>query len=90
MICSGSLSRNTDALDRLTSALGKERVVGVRIGMKAHTQWSEIVEIVNDARKSQADLLLTLGAGSLTDGAKIAAFVFFPIFMEYRSNRSPE
>jgi alcohol dehydrogenase class IV len=74
VICSGSLSRNTDALNQLKEALG-EKVVGVRIGMKSHTLWSEIIEIVNDARRVNADLLLTLGAGSLTDGAKIVSFV---------------
>jgi alcohol dehydrogenase class IV len=75
VICSGSLARNTDALNRLTAALGPEKVVGQRIGMQSHTLWSEVLEIVADARKVQADLLLTLGAGSLTDGAKIIALV---------------
>ncbi|GFF55955.1 lactaldehyde reductase, partial [Aspergillus udagawae] len=73
IICSGSLARNTDALDRLTTALGPEKVVGRRIGMQSHTLWSEVLEIVHDARRVEADLLLTLGAGSLTDGAKVAA-----------------
>lgn len=75
VICSRSLARNTDALDRLTTALGPEKVVGRRIGMQSHTLWSEVLEIVEDARNVQADLLLTLGAGSLTDGAKIVALV---------------
>lgn len=74
VICSGSLSRNTDALKLLLAALGPENVAGQRIGMKPNTQWSEVLEIVADARKVQADLLLTLGAGSLTDGAKIVSF----------------
>ncbi|KAJ5894971.1 hypothetical protein N7495_006662 [Penicillium taxi] len=73
VICSGSLSRNTDALDRLIAALGPENVAGRRIGMQTHTLWSEVLEIVKDARNVKADLLLTLGAGSLTDGAKITA-----------------
>ncbi|GAD96795.1 Fe-containing alcohol dehydrogenase, putative [Paecilomyces variotii No. 5] len=73
IICSGSLARNTQALQQLKSALG-DRVAGQRIGMKSHTLWSEIVEIVTDARAVNADLLITLGAGSLTDGAKIAAY----------------
>jgi alcohol dehydrogenase class IV len=76
IICSGSLARNTDALDRLKKALG-DKVVGVRIGMKSHTLWSEVLEIVNEARSAGADLLLTLGAGSLTDAAKIVSFVSF-------------
>lgn len=78
VICSGSLARNTDALDKLIAALGPEKVVGRRIGMQSHTLWSEVLEIVEDARDVQADLLLTLGAGTLTDAAKIAAFVRCP------------
>lgn len=74
VICSGSLSRNTDALDRLKHALG-DKFAGVRIGMKPHTLWSEVVEIINDAKSVGADLLVTLGAGSLTDAAKIVSFV---------------
>ncbi|EPS27746.1 hypothetical protein PDE_02690 [Penicillium oxalicum 114-2] len=73
VICSGSLSRNTDALGRLTAALGPEKVVGRRLGMQSHTLWSEVLQIVEEARKAKADLLLTLGAGSLTDAAKIVA-----------------
>lgn len=75
VICSGSLARKTDSLDRLATALGPEKVVGRRVGMQSHTLWSEVLEIVEDARNVQADLLLTLGAGSLTDGAKIIALV---------------
>ncbi|KAK9655933.1 hypothetical protein HCH54_000621 [Aspergillus fumigatus] len=41
--------------------------------MQSHTLWSEVLEIVHDARRVEADLLLTLGAGSLTDGAKVVA-----------------
>ena len=74
VMCSGSLARNTDALTRLKQALG-DKVVGVRNGMKSHTLWSEVIEIVTAARDAQTDLLLTLGAGSLTDGAKIVALV---------------
>lgn len=76
VICSGSLARNTHALEQLTSALGSDKIVGRRIGMQSHTLWSEVLEIVNDARNVEADLLLTLGAGSLTDGAKIIALVW--------------
>lgn len=75
VICSGSLARNTDALEQLKTALGEKTVVGVRVGMKSHTQWSEVIEIVRDARETEADLILTLGASSLTDGAKIVALV---------------
>ncbi|MCJ1375249.1 hypothetical protein MMC20_006483 [Loxospora ochrophaea] len=72
IICSASLAKSTEALVSLQSALGS-KVVGTRIGMKPHTLWSEILEIVKEARDVKADLLITLGAGSLTDGAKIVA-----------------
>ncbi|KAB8230731.1 alcohol dehydrogenase [Aspergillus alliaceus] len=73
IICSGSLARNTDVLVQLTASIGKDKIVGTRIGMKSHTYWSEILEIVHEARQTEADLLLTVGAGSLTDGAKVVA-----------------
>ena len=75
IICSGSLTRNTDSLERLKGALGEDKVVGVRVGMKSHTLWSEVFKIVQDEKQVGADLLLTLGAGSVTDGAKIVALV---------------
>lgn len=74
IIASGSLARNTDNVIKLQNALGS-RVVGTRIGMKPHTLWSEILEIAKEAKEVNADILVTLGAGSLTDGAKIIALV---------------
>ncbi|KAF9890038.1 hypothetical protein FE257_006718 [Aspergillus nanangensis] len=70
IICSRSIAQNTDALDRLRSALG-DRVAGVRIGINPHTPLSQVLEVVHDAEKREADCLVTLGAGSLTDTAKI-------------------
>ncbi|KAF2159944.1 hypothetical protein M409DRAFT_60355 [Zasmidium cellare ATCC 36951] len=72
IIASGSLSENTDHVRKLQDVLG-EKVVGTRHGMKSHTLWSEILEVTRDARGAGADLIVTLGAGSLTDGAKIVA-----------------
>ncbi|KAI9811471.1 MAG: hypothetical protein M1827_005454 [Pycnora praestabilis] len=70
IISSGSLAKNTEALISLQKAMG-DRVVGTRIGMKPHTLWSEVLEIVKEAKQANADLLITLGAGSLTDASKI-------------------
>jgi alcohol dehydrogenase class IV len=74
IIASASLSRNTDYVEQLQQTLG-EKVVGTRYGMKPHTLWSEILEITKEATELKADLLITLGAGSLTDGAKVIALV---------------
>ncbi|KAF7597481.1 hypothetical protein BBP40_003728 [Aspergillus hancockii] len=76
IICSGSLASNTDVLDRIEKAIGKDKIVGTRIGMKSHTYWSEILEIVNEARSVDVDLILTIGAGSLTDGGKVVALIY--------------
>jgi alcohol dehydrogenase class IV len=80
VLCSSSLARNTDALDRLAQALEgvQAPIVGRRIGMQSHTLWSEVLEITADARVCEADLILTLGGGTLTDGAKVISFVGTP------------
>lgn len=74
IIASKSLATNTDAAESLVQALGS-KVVGKRIGMTPHTLWSEILEVAKDARTVDADLIITLGAGSLTDASKIIALV---------------
>jgi alcohol dehydrogenase class IV len=75
IIVSGSLSRNTDALERLKSTLGEGNVVGVRKGMQPHTLYSEVLEISKEIKKSGAECVITLGGGSLIDGAKAMVFV---------------
>ena len=74
IICSGSLARNTSNLHDLQQALSG-KVAGIRIGIKPHTFISEVLQIVEDARKVDADLIITLGGGSLIDAAKAVAFV---------------
>ncbi|OCT52214.1 putative Fe-containing alcohol dehydrogenase [Cladophialophora carrionii] len=70
VVASRSLSTNTDALTRLRSALGDEKVVGQRIGMTPHTHWNEVLEMAQDAAPKNPDCIVTLGAGSLTDAVK--------------------
>ena len=79
VIASGTLSRKTDKLEKLTDALGKEHVVGVRKGMTPHTLWSEVLQITSEAKQAKADCIVTLGAGSITDGAKIVTLVSSPV-----------
>ena len=74
IIASGTLSRETDRLDNLVEAIGKDKVVGIKNGMTQHTPFSEILQIAAEARDANADCLVTLGAGSITDGAKMVTF----------------
>ncbi|KJR87561.1 Fe-containing alcohol dehydrogenase [Sporothrix schenckii 1099-18] len=73
IVVSKSLAANTDRLDRLVAALQKSNiaVVGVRKGITPHTPWTEILSIAAECRAAQADCVVTLGAGSTTDGAKL-------------------
>jgi alcohol dehydrogenase class IV len=70
VLCSKTLSEKTDALDRLLSAL-EGRLAGVRIGIDPHTPISQVLEVVRDIRGLDVDCIITLGAGSLTDAAKL-------------------
>lgn len=77
ILASGSLSRNTDAVDRLIHKLdqdlGERTVVGVKNGIRSHTYFSDVLDIVNKSKDCDADCLVTLGAGSLTDAAKVVS-----------------
>lgn len=67
IIASKSLSRLTDRVDRLQDALG-DRVVFTRYGLSQHTLWSEVLEVVAKVRELNVELIITIGAGSITDG----------------------
>lgn len=66
----GTLSRETDVLDQIRAALG-ERLVDVWTRMGAHTPREDVVAAANAARQAKADLIVTVGGGSVTDGAKL-------------------
>ncbi|KAJ9615697.1 hypothetical protein H2200_001773 [Cladophialophora chaetospira] len=73
LLLSNSLARNSNISDRFQKALGS-KIVGTRVGMKAHTYWSEVLEVINDARALDIDCVITAGAGSLTDAAKVVVW----------------
>jgi maleylacetate reductase len=72
LLASGTLARTTDAVDRLRQALGN-RFAGLCAKIGAHTPRDDCVSAANQARAAGADLLVTLGGGSVTDAAKIVA-----------------
>jgi alcohol dehydrogenase class IV len=73
VIVSNSISKTTN-FESLKIALS-EKIVAVRRGIKPHTPWDDVLEIVKDIKEKKADVIVTLGAGSLTDGAKVIALV---------------
>lgn len=76
IVVSKTLEATTDRLDRLVASLKKNNieVVGLRKGITPHTPWTEILSITEECREAQADCVVTLGAGSTTDGAKLVVF----------------
>src|SRR5689334_16354758 len=72
VLASGTLSRETDVLDQVRSVLGS-RLAGVCTRIGAHTPRIDVVAAANEARAARADLLLTVGGGSVTDAAKMVA-----------------
>jgi maleylacetate reductase len=70
VMASGTLNRHTDVVDTIGRVLGK-RLVGVCAKIGAHTPRTDVVAAANEARAAKADLLLTVGGGSVTDAAKM-------------------
>jgi maleylacetate reductase len=72
VLASGTLERSTDVIQRVRDALG-ERFAGICTKIGAHTPRIDVVAAANAARAAQADLLLCVGGGSVTDAAKMVA-----------------
>jgi maleylacetate reductase len=66
---SGTLNRKTDEIEKLRRALGNH-CVGTFDRMPPHTPRSAVIAAAAQAREARADLIVTLGGGSITDGAK--------------------
>ncbi len=69
LMVSGTLNRETDEIARVRAALGN-LCAGVFDKMPAHTPRQAVVAAANQAREAGADLIVTIGGGSITDGAK--------------------
>ncbi|HYD08351.1 MAG TPA: iron-containing alcohol dehydrogenase [Reyranella sp.] len=69
LMVSGTLNRTTDEIDKLRRALGN-KCVGTFDKMPPHTPRSAVIAAAEQAREARADLIVTLGGGSITDGAK--------------------
>jgi maleylacetate reductase len=70
VMASGTLARQTDVVDAVRHVLGN-RMAGLCTRIGAHTPRIDVVAAANEARSVRADLLLTVGGGSVTDAAKM-------------------
>lgn len=69
LMVSATLDRDTDEIARIREALGP-RFAGQFSGMPAHTPRAAVIEAARMARDAEAELIATVGGGSITDGAK--------------------
>src|SRR6185437_16012249 len=69
LMASGTLNRDTDEIERVRRALGN-RCAAVFDRMPPHTPRSAVIAATAQARDASADLIVTIGGGSITDGAK--------------------
>jgi len=69
LMVSGTLNRQTDEVEAVRRALGN-KCVGTFDRMPAHSPRSAVIAAAAQAREAKADLIVTLGGGSITDGAK--------------------
>ena len=75
VLAGGHLATETDEIERVKMALGS-RVVAVHHGIRAHAPRRDIVAAANVARDCDADLIVAIGGGSVTDAGKIVALAF--------------
>lgn len=69
LMVSGTLNRETDEIDKLRRALGN-KCVGTFDRMKPHTPRADVIAAARAVRDFGADVIVTLGGGSITDAAK--------------------
>ena len=69
LMVSGTLNRETPEIERVRAALGN-RCAAVFDRMPPHTPRKAVIEAAEAARAAGADLIVTVGGGSVTDAAK--------------------
>jgi maleylacetate reductase len=69
LMVSGTLNRETTEIEQIRNALGA-RCVGTFDKMPAHTPREAVIAATEQARAAKADIIVSIGGGSITDGAK--------------------
>ena len=69
LMVSGTLNRQSDEIEKIRKALGS-RCVATFDAMPPHTPREAVIAAAEQAHAANADLIVTVGGGSITDGAK--------------------
>ncbi len=70
ILCSSFLNRQTSEIRRIEAALG-DRHAATHDGIQPHAPRGDVLAAANQARAAKADLVVTVGGGSVTDAGKI-------------------
>lgn len=73
IMASGTLNRQTPAVSRIRDALA-DRCAGVFDGIGSHTPRQDVMAALDMAQSERADLLISVGGGSVIDAAKAVQF----------------
>src|SRR5664279_6278545 len=69
LMVSGTLNRETDEIEKIRNSLGP-RCAATFDAMPPHTPREAVIAAAEQARAANADLIVTVGGGSITEGAK--------------------
>jgi len=72
LLVSTTLRKNTQEIAEIESALGA-RLAQTYDGIAAHAPRTDVLKAMAAARASEADLIITVGGGSVTDAGKVIA-----------------
>lgn len=70
ILAGGTLARDTDEISRIEQALGS-RHAATHTGISPHAPREGVLAAANHARAVNADLVVTVGGGSVTDAGKV-------------------
>ncbi|MEC8771840.1 MAG: iron-containing alcohol dehydrogenase [Pseudomonadota bacterium] len=74
LLASKTLRQETDEIAKIENALG-DRHAATFSGIASHAPRTDVLAATNAARDARADLIVSLGGGSVTDAAKIVALL---------------
>lgn len=72
LLVSSTLRSQTDEIQKIEAALG-ERLAAVHDGIGPHSPRADVLAAIAAARDVKADLIVTVGGGSVTDAGKVLA-----------------
>lgn len=74
LLVSATLREKTDEIRRIEAALGEQHAL-TWSGIAPHAPRSDVLRATEAARNARADLIVTIGGGSITDAGKIVALL---------------